>query len=72
MKRNLYLLSLGLVLCSCSEQYDVVTGHARIITKSTPEIEAAPVAIILPIISSEFAPIKIIRKEINANNPCIS
>lgn len=44
MKRNLYLLSLGLVLCSCSEQYDVVTGHARIITKSTPVIEAAPAA----------------------------
>lgn len=43
MKRNLYLLSLGLVLCSCSEQYDVVTGHARIITKSTPVIEATPV-----------------------------
>lgn len=42
MKRNLYLLSLGLVLCSCSEQYDVVTGHARVITKSTPVIEATP------------------------------
>ena len=42
MKRNLYLLSLGLVLCSCSEQYDVVTGHARIITKSAPVIEEVP------------------------------
>ena len=43
MKRNLYLLSMGLVLCSCSERYDVVTGHARIVTKSTPVVEYATV-----------------------------
>ena len=44
MKRNLYLLSIGLVLCSCSEPTDVVTGHARVITKSAPAPVAAPVA----------------------------
>ena len=44
MKRNLYLLSIGLVLCSCSEPTDVVTGHARIIMKNTPVVAPAPVA----------------------------
>lgn len=42
MKQNLYLASLGLLLCSCSEPGDVVTGHARIITKSSPVVAAAP------------------------------
>ncbi len=32
MKRSLFLLSGGLLLCSCTSEYDVVTGHARILT----------------------------------------
>lgn len=49
MKRNLYLLTLGLVLCSCSEPGDVVTGHARIVLKTDP----APVATVAEVPTPE-------------------
>lgn len=42
MKRNLYLLSIGLVMCSCTEPGDVVTGHARILLKNQPTVVAVP------------------------------
>ena len=48
MKRNLYLLSVGLVFCSCSEPEDVVTGHARVIMKSAPVQNVEPVPVSLP------------------------
>ena len=66
MKRNLYLLTAGLVLCSCTEPGDVVTGYARIVTKSSPvappvvqpapaPVQAAPVATVRP---APSAPVK--------------
>ena len=42
MKRNLYLLSLGVILCSCTESGDVVTGHARIIMPANVSSIYAP------------------------------
>lgn len=36
MKKNLYLLSIGMLVCSCSEPGDVVTGHARVLFKNAP------------------------------------
>lgn len=43
MKRNLYLIAAGLVLASCTEPGDVVTGYARVITRNQP-VMATPVA----------------------------
>lgn len=43
MKKNLYLLSCGILLCSCSEPTDVVTGHARIILSNSAPV-VTPVA----------------------------
>ena len=45
MKKNLYLLSLGILACSCSEPMDVVTGHARVIYPTAP---ATPVINVQP------------------------
>ena len=40
MKKNLYLLSLGILACSCSEPTDVVTGRARVIYTTYPAAQA--------------------------------
>ncbi len=39
MKLSPCLLSLGLILCSCVEPGDVVTGHARVLMKNVPSVE---------------------------------
>ncbi|MBR2145371.1 MAG: hypothetical protein IJ956_07505, partial [Akkermansia sp.] len=55
MKRNLYLIAAGLVLCSCTEPGDVVTGYARIITKNQPVV-SVPVAKPSPVSAPVAAP----------------
>lgn len=75
MKRNLYLLSLGLLACSCSEPMDVVTGRAQIIMKNAPApvisrdiAKPAPLAAVKPQpVLVEAAPIQ--APERNAATP---
>lgn len=44
MKRNLYILAAGLLVSSCIEPSDVVTGRARVVFKNQPVAAPAPVA----------------------------
>lgn len=57
MKRNLYLLSLGLVMCSCTEPGDIVTGHARIVLKNQPAVVEAPAPIQEPVATPAPEPV---------------
>ena len=56
MKRNLYLLSIGLLLCSCSESYDTITGHARVITRNTPVTSSVITPEEAPVAAASVAP----------------
>lgn len=48
MKKSFYLLSSGILLCSCSEPTDVVTGHARILlSNSAPVVTTAATSLTL-------------------------
>lgn len=59
MKRNLYLLAMGVILCSCSDNTDIVTGRATVVLKNpvttmTPVV-ATPEAAPLPIAAAPVA-----------------
>lgn len=64
MKRNLYLVAAGLILSSCTEPGDVVTGYARIVMKNQP----APVAV-APVVAPAPAPEPIVEAPAPAPEP---
>lgn len=59
MKRNLYLLAMGVILCSCSDNTDIVTGRATVVLKNpvttTAPVVATPEAAPLPIAAAPVA-----------------
>ena len=63
MKRNLYLLSIGVILCSCTESYDQVTGHARIITRNAPVIAPVTVPEETPIATEAVEPVQVVSEQ---------
>ena len=68
MKRTPYLLALGIILCSCSEPGDVVTGRARVVMKNVPAPELAPLPVFeeTPAPAIAAAPAPVIAPEVTA------